>query len=635
MTIFFVKMLKSSFGCGLTIRPIAQGEAGLRPTTIDRRDYRLPLLVKYYKPKGLDLRSVVSFAGDEFELDLYHPVGQLAADASGLFLWSRSVRISRELQDVRRGVVTVMEVEVWGTVNAPELGEALARGVSLGVTGFEKTYSARLQEAYLVPESPLQELRSRIIVCCVDGRGKIPVMLERCGYQVAAVGGFSLGDMQEGQLQAASPQEEAWACQLAGLPASEYPEGLLPEGTRNQAKKPRKSRRFIVYIVHFNSFSQLLLSSWSVGSQFVDSHFVAMSEGAHKIFVGGLPQDCPQESLSEYFGKFGTITDVVVMTDRDTGRCRGFGFVTFDTADAVEMVMGQHGEHQILGKWVDCKRATREGSKGVPPAKGGGGGGGGGKGGGKYGATLGGFGGSYGKGYGGGGKGGYGGAPAYGGYGGAAYGAAPYGAYGGAYGGYCGYGAAYGGSKGTGKDYGGFGKGAPELCWQSSSGTTGVLDYESLYLGRQADRLSEFPGNFLAHASRHSISMRFATTALSLYILYTSASAHGEVAPLCEFHGSPDAPDVAALLQVGSVKNAENSSFSINVSGSGDGVLDRSAEMLTGISLNEASSPKATHSYGIFHYRVWSHPHWKNKNLPENWRVQNVLNSAKAAQGME
>jgi len=118
--------------------------------------------------------------------------------------------------------------------------------------------------------------------------------------------------------------------------------------------------------------------------------------------------------------------------------------------------------------------------------------------------------------------------------------------------------------------------------------------------------------------------MRFATTALSLYILYTSA--HGEVATLCEFHPSPD---VAALLQVGSIKDTENSSLSINFSGSGDGVLDPSAEMLTGISLNEASSPKATHSYGIFHYRVWSHPHWKNKKLPENWRVQNVLNSAK------
>ncbi|CAL1168439.1 unnamed protein product [Cladocopium goreaui] len=186
-----------------------------------------------------------------------------------------------------------------------------------------------------------------------------------------------------------------------------------------------------------------------------------MSDAVHKIFVGGLPQDCPQEMLEEYFGKFGTITDVVVMTDRITGRCRGFGFVTFDTADAVEMVMGQHGEHQILGKWVDCKRATREGSKGVPPAKGGGGGGKGG--GGKYGPPAGGFGGyggGGGKGYGGGGKGGYGGPPAYGGYGGG-YAGASYGAYGGAaYGaaGYGGYGAAYGG-KGMGKDFGGFGKG--------------------------------------------------------------------------------------------------------------------------------------------------------------------------------
>ena len=46
---------------------------------------------------------MVSFAGDEFELDLYHPVGQLAASASGLFLWSRSGRITKQLQDERRG----------------------------------------------------------------------------------------------------------------------------------------------------------------------------------------------------------------------------------------------------------------------------------------------------------------------------------------------------------------------------------------------------------------------------------------------------------------------------------------------------------------------------------------------------
>lgn len=165
--------------------------------------------------------------------------------------------------------------------------------------------------------------------------------------------------------------------------------------------------------------------------------------GEFKMFVGALPQDCPKETVEEYFGKFGNITDAVVMTDRETGRGRGFGFVTFDSQEAVDAVMAQHKEHQIGGKWIDCKPATKEGTKGAPQ-KGGGGGGGGGKGkggGGGCGAmpAAGGYGGSP--------YGGYGGydpyaayaaPPAYAAYGGyapaayGAYGAPAYGAYGGA-----------------------------------------------------------------------------------------------------------------------------------------------------------------------------------------------------------
>eukprot|EP00439_Symbiodinium_sp_Y106_P003337 s2175_g1.t1 len=200
-----------------------------------------------------------------------------------------------------------------------------------------------------------------------------------------------------------------------------------------------------------------------------------MEDGKGKIFVGGLPQDCPQEMLTDYFGKFGAITDVVVMTDRNTGRCRGFGFVTFESEDSVEMVMAQHADHQILGKWVDCKRATKEGSKGVPPSKGGGGFG---KGGGKFGGGMGMMGG-YGGGYGG-GKGGYGGGYGDGGgmkgaYGGGAYGGGGYG--GGGYGGGCGgYGGGYGGCAGGGAAaaaYGGgygaaYGKGGCEGHYNAS-----------------------------------------------------------------------------------------------------------------------------------------------------------------------
>ncbi|CAJ1424898.1 unnamed protein product [Effrenium voratum] len=88
--------------------------------------------------------------------------------------------------------------------------------------------------------------------------------------------------------------------------------------------------------------------------------------GPFKVFVGGLPQDCTNDILTDYFSKFGNITDVVVMTDRMTGRSRGFGFVSFDTEEAVDQIMAMHQDHQIQEKWVDCKRATAEGSKSGP-----------------------------------------------------------------------------------------------------------------------------------------------------------------------------------------------------------------------------------------------------------------------------
>eukprot|EP00435_Cladocopium_sp_Y103_P051715 s1701_g16.t1 len=87
--------------------------------------------------------------------------------------------------------------------------------------------------------------------------------------------------------------------------------------------------------------------------------------GPYKVFVGGLPQECTTEVLSDYFSTFGMLTDVVVMSDRGTGRSRGFGFVSFDVPEPVEQIMAMHKEHQIMGKWIDCKNATPEGTKGA------------------------------------------------------------------------------------------------------------------------------------------------------------------------------------------------------------------------------------------------------------------------------
>merc|ERR1712232_925465 len=48
----------------------------------------------------------------------------------------------------------------------------------------------------------------------------------------------------------------------------------------------------------------------------------------------------------------------IVMKDRETGRSRGFGFVTYDNASSVDMVMDRYEDHRILDKWVEVKRAT-------------------------------------------------------------------------------------------------------------------------------------------------------------------------------------------------------------------------------------------------------------------------------------
>ncbi|XP_010483006.1 PREDICTED: heterogeneous nuclear ribonucleoprotein 1-like isoform X2 [Camelina sativa] len=82
-----------------------------------------------------------------------------------------------------------------------------------------------------------------------------------------------------------------------------------------------------------------------------------------KIFVGGLPSSITEEEFKNYFDQFGTIADVVVMYDHNTQRPRGFGFITFDSDDAVDRVLLKTF-HELNGKLVEVKRAV---PKEIPP----------------------------------------------------------------------------------------------------------------------------------------------------------------------------------------------------------------------------------------------------------------------------
>ena len=75
-----------------------------------------------------------------------------------------------------------------------------------------------------------------------------------------------------------------------------------------------------------------------------------------KIFVGGIGADVRPKEFEEFFAKYGTIIDAQLMLDKDTGRSRGFGFVTYDSPDAVDRVC-QNKYIEFKGKQIEIKRA--------------------------------------------------------------------------------------------------------------------------------------------------------------------------------------------------------------------------------------------------------------------------------------
>jgi len=97
-----------------------------------------------------------------------------------------------------------------------------------------------------------------------------------------------------------------------------------------------------------------------------------------KLFLGGLKEDVEDDEIRSYFSQFGTVAEVTRLTDKDTGKKKGFGFVEFDDYDPVDKVLLQ-GNHQLGGRKVDVKKAV---SKQEMNVMGGGGGRGGGRGGG-------------------------------------------------------------------------------------------------------------------------------------------------------------------------------------------------------------------------------------------------------------
>ena len=98
-----------------------------------------------------------------------------------------------------------------------------------------------------------------------------------------------------------------------------------------------------------------------------------------KLFVGGLSWNTDDEGLRAAFAQFGDVTDAKVIKDRDTGRSRGFGFVTFANASDSQNALNEMNGTMLDGRTIKVDTAEEKPRSG---GFGGGGGGGGGRGGG-------------------------------------------------------------------------------------------------------------------------------------------------------------------------------------------------------------------------------------------------------------
>jgi RNA recognition motif-containing protein len=77
-----------------------------------------------------------------------------------------------------------------------------------------------------------------------------------------------------------------------------------------------------------------------------------------KIFVGGLSWDTNDQSLKEAFESFGTVLEAKVITDRDTGRSRGFGFVTMQDEGAANTAMQEMDGSTLDGRSIRVNEAN-------------------------------------------------------------------------------------------------------------------------------------------------------------------------------------------------------------------------------------------------------------------------------------
>jgi RNA recognition motif-containing protein len=76
-----------------------------------------------------------------------------------------------------------------------------------------------------------------------------------------------------------------------------------------------------------------------------------------KLYVGNLPYSATEDSLKEAFSRFGTVESVAIITDRDTGRSKGFGFIELATKQEATEAIGKMDGAELDGRTIKVSEA--------------------------------------------------------------------------------------------------------------------------------------------------------------------------------------------------------------------------------------------------------------------------------------
>lgn len=98
---------------------------------------------------------------------------------------------------------------------------------------------------------------------------------------------------------------------------------------------------------------------------------------AKKLYVGNLPYSVDDEALHQHFAQFGAVESAKVITDRETGRSKGFGFVEMSDDSSADQAIERGNGAELSGRAINVSEARPQAPREGGPRRSGGFGGGG------------------------------------------------------------------------------------------------------------------------------------------------------------------------------------------------------------------------------------------------------------------